>query len=254
VIVPTPGEDAGDFLIAAFLHPTSSPFFFPLVSLPPPGACTLYNVDGNLALTTALPGIASAGKWLDAGTPTVAGAPAIAAQSTAIAPFYDVVLGGDDPTVYTNPSVFTPPNPVNISMSGGADVGAFNISVPTSGSLTWTNRDSIQTVDHTQPLNVNWTSSNLAGATILIGGGNVDTRNNASAMFLRTAKASDGTYTVSPLAMANIPATRATETQAYGNVFLYAEPFGSPISLSAPGIDAGFALFGMQFLKSVTWK
>jgi uncharacterized protein (TIGR03437 family) len=251
VIVPTPFEAAGDYLLTILLQPTASPyFFFPLVSLPPQSACTVYSVDGNLASGGTLPGLLSAGRFLDGGTPSVAGAGTITAQS----PFYDALLGGNNSAIFSDPTVFNPPNPVTVSMPGGADVGAFHVSVPTASTFQWTNRDSIgPTLNHTQPLTVTWTASGLSNATILIGGGNFDTPHNASNLFLCTANASAGTFTVPAWAMANVPATPVSETQPYGNVFV-AAPLSAPVSFSASGLDAGFALFGKQFLKSVVWQ
>ena len=251
VILPTPVEAAGDYLLTILLKPNASPyFFFPLVSLPPVGTCTVYTVDGNLASGGVLPGILTAGQFLDGGAPAVAGAGLIAAQT----PYYDALLGGNDAALFVNGPVFNPPSPVSVSMPGGQNVGAFSVSVPASGTFQWTNRNTLATaLDHTQPLTVTWSASGVSSPTILIGGGNFDTPNNASAMFLCTANTAAGTFTVPAWAMANVPATRSTETQAYGNVFL-GSPLSAPVAFTATGLDAGFAMFGEQFQNSVIWQ
>jgi hypothetical protein len=72
-------------------------------------------------------------------------------------------------------------------------------------------------------------------------------------MFLCSANVSAGTFTVPEWATANVPATGASATLPYGNVFV-AAPFSAPVSFSASGLSAGFGLFGEQFMTSVIWQ
>jgi len=251
VIVPTPSDVTGDFLETILLQPSTSPyFFFPLAAQPPQGACTVYYVNGNLFHGTHLPGLVNGGQFLDGGVPSASGTAAVTSVSSS---FYDILLGSNDTTIVTSPLVFSPPNPVTVSMPGGQDVRSFSISIPTTGSVTWTNRDSLaSTLDHTQPLTVTWSSTGATNGTVLIGGGNFDTPHNASSMFLCAANVSAGSFTVPVWALANVPATPIAETQPYGNVFI--EALGAPVSFSAPGLDAGFGWYGQQFVNAVLWQ
>ena len=256
VVVPTPVNDSGDYLINALLKPSASPyFFFSLVSLPPPGTCTVYAVDGNLALNVTPPGVATAGQYLDGGIPSVGGAgPIVPLSPSDVWPFYNVTLGGNNAAISSSPLVFSPPSPVSVSMPGGKDVGSLSVSVPNPGSFQWTNGTSLTTVNHTQPLTVNWTTSGLSNATMLVGGENFNTPNNVSDRFLCAVNATAGTFTVPTWAMANIPVTPSTETQPYGDVFLYSLPYAAPATFTASGLDSGFALFGTQVVQYVVWQ
>jgi hypothetical protein len=188
VIVPTASQTLSDYVSAAMLRASSDPFFFqPLFALPPQGTCTTYAADGNLLTSLNLPAEFANNQFagaqlLDAGNSlSVSNGSSVSVPYTVPPVAYEKLLGGSDRAYFTAPLFFNPPGAVLVSGSGGADVGPFSVSVPTTASLQWTNQTSLQTVSRSQPLTVTWTAGSSSGGTVLIAGGNFDTPNRASA-------------------------------------------------------------------------
>lgn len=254
VIVSQGGDVSTDFLAAALLAPNPSAFSFSsLISLPPQGTCTTYTADGDLLQGGAFPILLGAGKLLDGGIPSVAGV-SLTALPAGAPLFYDSLLGGSDSNVFSNGLEFSPPAAISLSLPGGADVGAASVSVPTDASIVWTNRDSLDSLARSDSLAVKWTLSGPSGSSVIVGGANYDSPNNATAMFLCVVSASANSFAVPTWALANLPATRSIETQPNGWVFVGVAPLDSPATFTAKGLDAGFALYSSWFLKSVIWR
>ena len=196
VIVPTASDTLSDYVTAAMFGSSPSPFFFQaLFALPPQGSCTTYAADSNLLASLIFPAEVANNQFigaqmLDAGASlSLSSGSNVSVPATVPIESYLQLLGGSDPTFFTAPLFFNPPSAVLVSGPGGANVGAFSVSVPTTASLQWTNQSSFQTVSRSQPLTVKWTAGGSSGGTVLIAGGNFDTPNRASAIFMCTAAA-----------------------------------------------------------------
>jgi hypothetical protein len=262
VIVPTPANLQSDWIAAGMFQTKSNPFFFqPMFALPPQGTCTTYAGDSNVLSTLNFPaefsGSTFAGaQLLDAGASLSVsnGASQSVPAVTVPAENYEQLLGGSVSPDSSAPLFFNPPSAVTVSASGGANVGAFSVSIPTSGSVQWTNQNSLSNVSRSSPLTVNWTAPASSAATVLIAGGNFDTPNSASAIFMCTAAASTGTFTVPTWALANIPATPGHAVLANGQVLLALAPLSTPTSFSATGLNSGLGLFIDWLSQSVIWQ
>jgi hypothetical protein len=252
-MVDSPSESVADFAHARILKPSSDPFFFnSLISLPPIGSCATFAFAGDIANGASFPGVNLGGKLLDAGSSlTVSG---VAVPRASSLPIYDGVVGSSDKPVSANPLAFRPSGSAAVSAAGGADVGAFQASVPSSAGIRWTNRDSLKTIDRTQGLRVTWDPPSASGSTVILTGGNVDTAHNASSVFMCTAAASDGALTVPPAILANVPSTSRFETRPKGSLVLMAAPLAGGERFNASGISAGVALYLARFAKSVSWE
>jgi hypothetical protein len=256
VIVPTSSDTISDSVMAGMFSAAPNPFFFQAIfALPPQGTCTTYAADGNLLTTLNFP--AEFANDLFVGTSLLnAGTSLTVANGTSVPDTtsgYEQLLGGSDPTYFTAPLFFNPPNSAVVSGLGGADVGAFSVSIPTALPLQWTNQSSLQTVSRSQPLTVTWTAPGSSSGTVLIAGGNFDTPNRASAVFVCTAAASAGSFTVPAWAMANVPAT-GSAVSANGTIFLGLAPLNAPTAFTASGLKAGFAFYQSWISQSVIWQ
>jgi len=256
VIVPTASNTISDSVFAGMFSTSRSPFFFQaLFALPPQGACTTYAADGNLLAELTFPAEFANNQFvgaqlLNAGTSlTVSTGATVPDTPTG----YQQVLGGSDPTDFATPLFFNPPGASVVSGLGGADVGAFSVTVPTALPLQWTNQTSLQTVSRSQPLTFTWSNGGSSGGTVLIAGGNFDTPNRASAVFVCTAAASAGSFTVPVWAMGNIPAT-GNATAANGTIYLGLAPLAAPTAFTAAGLNAGFAFYQSWISQSVIWQ
>jgi len=262
VIVPTPANLQSDWIAAGMFQTKANPFFFqPMFALPPQGTCTTYTGDSNVLSTLNFPaefaGSTLAGaQLLDAGASISVSNGASQSIPAVTVPVEDYVqlLGGSVSPNSSTPLFFNPPSAVAVSAPGGANVGAFSVSIPTSGSLQWTNQNFLNTVSRSAALTVNWTASASSGATVLIAGGNFDTPNSASAIFMCTAPASAGTFTVPTWALANIPPTPKNASLANAQVLLALAPLSAPTSFSASGLNSGFGLFINWLSQSVIWQ
>jgi uncharacterized protein (TIGR03437 family) len=258
IVLEGGGETTTDYASAAMFKPTAGQFFFhPLISLPPQGTCTVFTADYDLLGTLYFPAEVADGQLLSAGSPlTLSGGGNVASSGSAPI-LYNQLLGGTSTASYITFSsgpFFNPPAAVTVSAPGGADVQKFSVSIPTSGTLEWSDQASLETVTRSKPLTVNWSASGLTNATVLIAGDNFDTPNDASSMFLCTAAASAGTFTVPAWAMSNVPATSSTATTPTGFVVLGLVPLGAPTTFTATGLEAGFGFYASWIAQSVIWQ
>src|ERR1039457_7004488 len=92
-------------------------------------------------------------------------------------------------------------------------------------------------------LKVKWTAGGSSGGTVLIAGGSFDTPNRASAVFICTAAASAGTFTVPTWALANVPPTASNAISVNGAIFLALAPLNSPTTFAATGLNSGLAFY-----------
>jgi uncharacterized protein (TIGR03437 family) len=215
--------------------------FNPMFSLPPAGSCTAYAVAGNFPADVAvLPGVAPTGRYLDAGTITLSGSKV---GSSLIAPpilggLAVQYLGGALTSLPLPNHLFLNPGQFTISAPGGADIDAFQATFAAPQALSSANLNQISTIDRTQPLTLTWTGG-LAGNIVFAAGWGVDLPGNATDFFLCTANAADGSLTVPPAVLANIPPTRPLATQSLDGVYLGQWSIGNPITFSATGLDFG---------------
>src|SRR5439155_3480999 len=124
-----PKNSVDDQFVASFQKKDGAEFAFdPLISLPPPGSCTVYSVAsgvGGAGTLGFVPQLPAPGAALDAG-------PSLQVQSLAVnhAPmiplWYAASLGSSSRT--PPPSVLNPGNTVTITGRGGPDVGPFSVN------------------------------------------------------------------------------------------------------------------------------
>ena len=120
--------------------------------------------------------------------------------------------------------------------SGGAQVGPFSASVDYP-QLEWTNIESLQEIDRSQPLTLTW-QNGPPGALVRIRGGSTFTRVNNVPLglsFMCWADAAAGSFTVPPDIVASLPPSIETPDFASGFLSLILTSFGG--RFAATGLD-----------------
>ena len=147
---------------------------------------------------------------------------------------------------------------LNLSVAGGADIGAFSTDTVAPVPFTWSNRDQILTVTRATGLKLNWTGGNTGsiyssdgGSYVFILGYGVDMPTNSGSAFVCYATLGAGSFTVPPDAMANFPATRARAIQSRGAVYVAQ---GTLQGVSTAGLDVSALLAIFASGKTVNFQ
>jgi len=238
-----PGDVTADLAGGYLGAEKQGPFNFnPMFSLPPAGTCTAYNITGWFPEDVSLlPGMLPTVRFLNAGSSSLSGASgkiSLVTPST-LGGLTFGYLGGALSAVpavanlgFLNPGNFT------LSTTGGSDIGAFTVSAKVPAPLNWTNRDQLVTIDRTQPLTLNWTGASPT-STVFIVGGATDLPSNSTGMFLCVVPAGAASFTVPPMMLSNLPATRANVLQSPAALYLGEWSFENPATFKASGVNFG---------------
>ncbi len=140
------------------------------------------------------------------------------------------------------PSNFITPGSFTFKGAGGADVGAFTVTVNYTSPLVWTNSAAITSVTRSSGVNVTWTGGATGTYVIISGSASSAT---ASASFTCLAPASAGQFTVPSYVLLALPA---------GSGSLSLENATSPVSFTATGLDLGIALAAGTFSISPAYN
>lgn len=219
-----------------------------LVSLPPPGACTVFSgwLDiGNIESSLR-------GDLLAQGSSLDAGAHLILAGRSGKTPFrrlekapeiYFGRFGGALPG--TSEPALPPaldPGSYSLSGAGGRDVGEFKINLEMGRPVVWTNRNQAGSVDRERGVVIEWSGGN-PGSPLAIAAINIDHRTHAAAAFLCIAPIAHRRFTVPELATQSLPLSRLQKDQSLGFLFVGALSPHGPRRFSASGLQAavGFA-------------
>ncbi len=224
--LPAPLSFSQDAFTALMRTEQGGPWAFnPLVNLPPPGSCSVYNTTQNFP-SSYFPGFTAPGASLDAGAPL-----SIGAVSAALSP--------DDPRFYAagTPATLSPPLQYTIFAPGGADVGAFSTTLPFGPPPQWTNPS--QTVTRADGVTLTWASDG-SGAQILLAGFSTNVGADSTALFICLANQGDGKFTVPDYILSSLPATALPASPAL--LFVGEVGLANAASISASGLNAGFAV------------
>jgi len=142
--------------------------------------------------------------------------------------------------------------------TGGPDVGGFHASltIPNAPApLSWTNLDSIQSIDRSQDLTVTWTGGDPTSEYVLIGGSvSISTMNNPAAMtiFGCAERADAGRFVIPSWVLSTQPINSTDPTASSFGVGR--APLLGGAKFSGNGLDAGYFAYGEMSLKNVTYK
>jgi uncharacterized protein (TIGR03437 family) len=195
----------------------------------------------------SLPAGYAASTALQAGTITLSGP---------VGPYTLISPQPGDYQIVFSPSTVTPesgiindgtvltPGTYTFTGTAGADIGAFNVSIPLPAALNWTNRPSVPaTIPRNQPLTITWTNG-YSGALLAITG-----QSSASlgvgAGFTCWADATAGTFTVPAAILEALPPTFSVGGIPQGSIDVHQQYTGP--SFTASGIDMGTTMFSDGF-------
>jgi uncharacterized protein (TIGR03437 family) len=148
------------------------------------------------------------------------------------------------PQSYIEPGLWT------IKGNGGPDIGPFAASITVPTPVTCANCDKFATIDRSKPLKIDWTGGGDKDYVQVLGTATTplfaDPTQNIAVAFSCSAKASDGTLTIPPAILAQLPASSdnvfSSNTGAF--VFIHGLGFGNAAftaPLTAGGnLDLGY--------------
>ncbi len=233
--VSAPVDVTDDFLTFSATVQSASPWvFYPFLSAPPPGTCTVYPGVGDFFATAAVPG-QSAVTALDVGSQVQISGPGGAQNvslSDSAAP-----LGSFLPLYSLPNQLYLAPGNYTVSGGGSTKVGPFKANLTVPNPFTWTNRDQIHNVVRSQSLTLNWSGA-PAGQSIAILGVDSDLPTNSSSMFVCIAPANATSFTVPPEVLSAIPATQPNLLSSKSVIYLLSS---NPAPLAAIGLSAASA-------------
>ena len=249
-------ETRADFLTATFREESSSVFFFePNSSLPPVGTCMVYSGKGGFSISDPIPGAGRALRELDAGdalTVNFAGGVAQAQRRGGTIRVYRAQLEGGAVGLRREGVVAEQLAPVLVTGSGGTDVGTFNVSLPPTTALTWTNLDDVETIDRGLGFTVTWQGGEPVPEMVWVWGGGMDAASNAQTIFSCLAPAAPGAFTVPAYVLANVSPTRGIES--YGWVVLTGLNPSTFTTFTASGLNSGYAASLARVGRSVGFR
>lgn len=178
--------------------------------------CMVYQFGtGESFLDPVLPKGLDAGQALNVTGPN--GTKQIARTSTGnyATQFVAPTLSGAAPADFLVPGTYTLDNG-----TGGADVGAFKVSITIPPIVTWSNRSAISTVPRTQPLTITWTGGPANGNVYIAGisplNANASTNSYSGAgEFICLAPSSAGTFTVPAAVLSALPPSATLSGPGY---------------------------------------
>ncbi|MDP2998207.1 MAG: hypothetical protein Q8N47_12025 [Bryobacterales bacterium] len=238
----------------------------PLLSYPPRGTCMNYSGDLDLGAmlgagtkaedTTGLTGRAlDAGSQLTVTGPKGAPIPLPRANQEATTGPYAALLGGTLP-IGDGPSLppFLDGGQYTVKGTGGKDVGSFSVSLNVPQGVTWTDRNRIKQVDRNSGLTFSW-SGGGSSQIVLVGGASTDQKNQVAAGFFCSAPAAQGSFTVPPNVLANLPASLGEDAeQTLGALMVATMPDAPFQTFTANGLDTGLALYFLVNATTVPYK
>ncbi len=148
--------------------------------------------------------------------------------------FYQATLDNTATTLTGGTYTFTGP--------GGADVGPFTATYNMPTPLTWTNQSSITTVNRAAGVTLTWTGGDPNGYVQISGSSTAygaTAATTATASFTCTARDSDGSFTVPPVVLLQLPATApAPGSNIVVPGILALTGTGGTVGFQASGLDA----------------
>jgi len=197
---------------------------------PSQGTCTMFPGDS----------MGRPGNGLDAGSSLALSGPV---GSWTLAPTrsgqYQVLFGSPQTGANLSPGAYS------ITSAGGRDLNAFGVTLNVGGSLVWTNKATITTIDRSQPLTVTWSGGVNPGAVVL--GGYVNSNTEGLVGFTCTEDSSKGSFTIPSFILSLLPpAARG------GGMFITPHPLSHQVTIA--GVDFAYFMDGSNDSKPVVYK
>lgn len=225
--------------------------FNPAISFPPAGTCTSYTEYGDMMNGGALPEMAPTTIPLDWGAPLQLTGPS---GSKTLSITYNLARVGFLDGIISNGilagTLFLNPGQYNIQGFGGMDIGPFTTTFSIPQPVVWTQQDTLETVNRSQPLTLSWTGGD-PGQTIAFLLIAEDLPTNSSFAGVCIAPAGSSSFTIPADILSNMPATRSYVQQSKDVFYLVALAGTSVQPIDATGLDVGITEFDSIIGKTV---
>ncbi len=248
-----PSNITADQTAAIFVKGRGGNFpYSPLWSLPPAGTCATMTSSGNVLHRVS--GRVSGVSPIAAGTFTVTGAggtkPLGGNVFGALSIIGKAFAGGPVglPGV-PDADLFWSPGSYQATGSAGATVGAVSTSIDVADPITWTNRDSIDSIDRSQGTTLTWSAP--GDGRVFVAGVNVDIPSNSSALFLCAAPPGASSLEVTPELLNNFLPSRNYLGGSISYLMFAGYPTGLENMFTAQGLAYGGTFFRSMEVKSV---
>jgi hypothetical protein len=245
-----------DSAAATFQRRTTGPWLFNRVlSLPPPGSCAVYQFRGKAFDQQSTPALLAANPTLDAGDALSMSSGGQSYASVPLLPNELLYLGQSRVHLRLtalDTDVFGGGAEVRATVPGGADVGASAFAFRPPPRIEWLNQSELASIDRSQNLTMRWTATN--GATVALVGAASDVARDASAAFLCTARADDGSFAVPAHVLSSLPRTPAGAPVGTTALLGIAALPQEADRFQASGIDLGLAAFVAASAREVRFR
>ncbi len=244
----TANDDKG---VAQFWLSSASEFVSSSMNQQPDayGSCMVYSFLGkNFSDPVRITSFLDAGSAINLSGPN--GARILSKYAVGV---YTATLGGgtNGQPDYLDPGTYNANNG-----AGGVDAGAFTATMTNPQPVVWTNESSITTVVRSQGQLVTWTGGDPNGAVLISGSSNMIINPQGAlgpgALFICTAKASDGQFKIPAAVLLSLPVP-PPGTQSPGFPLAVGSSSG-PFPFTAPGLDKGIFLSTAMNTKNVTFQ
>ena len=253
--VEAPVVSANDLFHFQFIKTTGGAFSFsPMFGQPPEGSCTVYLSPGDALGHDGIPAAPSIASRLSAGASFTLTGPGGVQNLTPLAGAPGVSLGSYAPFAPGLPNQLTlSPGSYTIAAPGGAEVGPFSAGVTLPQPFTWTNQNTLSTVDRTQNLVLSWSGA-PSGQVVTILGFSMDRPSNSSGVFYCTAPKNATSFTVPSEVLSALPATQSNILRSKGVIYVMTMTEANGTAFKAPGLDAAIAIAGYMFGTTVIFQ
>jgi uncharacterized protein (TIGR03437 family) len=255
-LTESPQEETVDFGLATFRRENGGPFAYnALLSLPPPGSCTVHAISGDFLAGAVIAGFRGSGGELDAaGSVSIGG---VELQKSGTGAIYSTGTLAGTPAGFRKRNL---PESVlsgasTVRGTGSASIGSFEFELAPSPDIRLLNRLDGQTVDRAEGVTVGWEGTDTPG-NVLIAGINSNVPESASAAFLCTATAAAGSFRVPPGILQSLPPSpdRAYVGHGFGYLLAGVMPADVPSSISVSGLDRILSFTTSWSAKMVRYK
>jgi uncharacterized protein (TIGR03437 family) len=219
-----------------------------------PGSCTVTTTTSQQTPNTPDPSAIYRLRGLDAGTAISVSGPGGARQMTTSDDDAGLYLGILSDPMVPGSSYLEAGEYALSNGGGGADVGAFTINRTLPSILEWTNRDSITSIDRSQPFTVTWNPGAATTGTAAIFGTSVSVPKGVGSVLFCFADLSAGQFTIPAhvlSAMTESDSGPQVEAPA-GSISLGL--YGDLVPFEAPGLDLGVFFFSTGEQHLVPYK
>ncbi|MFN7993335.1 MAG: hypothetical protein U0Q18_07025 [Bryobacteraceae bacterium] len=194
---------------------------------------------------------------LNAGSVMHLNGPQGAKQLTLTSPgWFDITTIGGGFGGTTLPEYLVPGHYTADNGTGGADVGSFTATLDLQPTLSWTNQDSVSSINRARDLTVRWTGGDPEKEFVVIVGLSVDATSQILGSFVCAERPAAGQFTVPASILSHLPVTTPWTGDGFPTATLTVatQPLAATAKFAAPGLDAAYFTYAAQNVALVNFN